>query len=105
MGGRLHLYRHVRVVLHLFPVVHAFPADDRYLRGQRCHTLRRPAHAGGRGETERTTLMATTEKPYGLIAEFEKPADIIHAAERVRDAGFRRWDTFTPFPVHGMDRA
>ena len=44
-------------------------------------------------------------KPYGLIAEFDSAADILHAAEKVRDAGFRRWDVFTPFPVHGMDRA
>ena len=48
---------------------------------------------------------ATPSKPYGLIAEFETPADILHAAEKVRDAGFRKWDVFTPFPVHGMDRA
>jgi hypothetical protein len=44
-------------------------------------------------------------KPYGLVAEFDSAADILQAAERVRDAGFRRWDVFTPFPVHGMDRA
>ena len=44
-------------------------------------------------------------KPYGLIAEFESAADTLHAAVKVRDAGFRRWDVFTPFPVHGMDRA
>jgi hypothetical protein len=44
-------------------------------------------------------------KPYGIIAEFETPADAMHAAEKVRDAGFRKWDVFTPFPVHGMDRA
>jgi len=43
--------------------------------------------------------------PYGIIAEFETPADAMHAAEKVRDAGFRKWDVFTPFPVHGMDRA
>ena len=43
--------------------------------------------------------------PYGIIAEFETPADAMHAAEQVRDAGFRRWDVFTPFPVHGMDKA
>ena len=43
--------------------------------------------------------------PYGIIAEFDTPADAMHAAEKVRDAGFRRWDVFTPFPVHGMDRA
>jgi hypothetical protein len=40
-----------------------------------------------------------------MIAEFETPADAMHAAEKVRDAGFRKWDVFTPFPVHGMDKA
>jgi hypothetical protein len=44
-------------------------------------------------------------KPYGLIAEFDTPAAALHAAEKVRDAGYRRWDVFTPFPVHGMDKA
>ncbi len=42
---------------------------------------------------------------YGLIAMFETPAEIMQAAEAVRDAGYRRWDVITPFPVHGMDRA
>jgi hypothetical protein len=42
---------------------------------------------------------------YGLIAEFETPADIMHAAAKVRDAGYRHWDVFTPFPIHGMDQA
>jgi hypothetical protein len=44
-------------------------------------------------------------RPYGIIAEFETAAGAIHAAEQVRDAGYRRWDVFTPFPVHGMDAA
>jgi hypothetical protein len=44
------------------------------------------------------------EKIYGLMAEFDSPAAILHAAEKVRDAGYRRWDAFTPFPVHGMDK-
>jgi len=43
-------------------------------------------------------------KPYGLLAEFDSPAAILHAAEQVRDAGYSRWDVFTPFPIHGMDR-
>ena len=42
---------------------------------------------------------------YGLIAEFDTPADVMHAAEKVRDAGYRRWDVYTPYPVHGMDKA
>jgi len=49
--------------------------------------------------------MAGTPQIYGIIAEFDTPADTMHAAEKVRDAGFRKWDVFTPFPVHGMDKA
>jgi hypothetical protein len=49
--------------------------------------------------------MSDAGKPYGLVAEFTTAADTLHAAEQVRDAGFTRWDVFTPFPVHGMDRA
>ncbi len=49
--------------------------------------------------------MAGNVNPYGIVAEFENPADTMHAAEKVRDAGFRKWDVFTPFPVHGMDKA
>jgi hypothetical protein len=45
------------------------------------------------------------EKTYGLIAMFDTPADIMRAAEAVRDAGYRSWDVITPFPIHGMDRA
>ena len=50
-------------------------------------------------------MNGTTSKPYGVIAEFMTPAAAMHAAEKVRDAGFTRWDVYTPFPVHGMDRA
>lgn len=42
-------------------------------------------------------------KPYGLMAEFETPAAILAAAKQARDAGYRRWDVFTPFPIHGID--
>jgi hypothetical protein len=49
--------------------------------------------------------MADATKPYGMIAEFRTAAAVLHAAEKVRNAGFSRWDVFTPFPVHGMDRA
>ena len=49
--------------------------------------------------------MNGSAKPYGLLAEFTTPADILHAAGKIRAAGFTRWDVFTPFPIHGMDRA
>ncbi len=44
-------------------------------------------------------------RPYGLIAEFSTPAEVMRAAEKIRDAGFRKWDVHSPFPVHGMDEA
>lgn len=46
-----------------------------------------------------------TKRPVLYLAEFEKPGQVLHAAEKVRDAGYKRWDVHTPFPVHGMDKA
>jgi hypothetical protein len=43
-------------------------------------------------------------KTYGLMAEFETPGAVLDAAKEVRDAGYRRWDVFTPFPIHGLDK-
>ena len=48
--------------------------------------------------------MDANGKNYGLVAEFDSPAAILRAAEKVRDAGYHRWDTFTPFPIHGMEK-
>lgn len=45
------------------------------------------------------------DRVYGIMAEFADPTAIIHAAEKVRDAGYTRWDVYSPFPVHGMDQA
>jgi hypothetical protein len=42
---------------------------------------------------------------FGILAEFATPADLYQACERVRDAGFTKWDAHTPFPVHGLEKA
>jgi len=42
---------------------------------------------------------------YGYLVRFETAGDLISAAERVRDAGYTRWDAHTPFPVHGLNDA
>jgi mono/diheme cytochrome c family protein len=41
----------------------------------------------------------------GLLAEYETPEALLSASEKVRDGGYKRWDTHTPFPVHGIDEA
>ena len=58
---------------------------------------------------EATTTQHAAEpgesRPLLYLAEYETTADVMHAAEKVRDAGYEKWDVHTPFPVHGMDRA
>ena len=39
------------------------------------------------------------------LAQYDTSAKVLHAAERVRKAGYTKFDTHTPFPVHGMDAA
>lgn len=42
---------------------------------------------------------------WGLLAQYENPATVYHACEKVRDAGYSKWDACTPFPVHGLEKA
>ena len=49
--------------------------------------------------------MAEYRKIYGLGAQFDSAAALMKAAEKIRDAGFTKWDVHSPFPVHGMDKA
>ena len=58
--------------------------------------------APGGSKAERERAVST---PWGILAEFTSVEDLLRAAEQVRDAGFRRWDTHTPFPVHGLNDA
>jgi hypothetical protein len=39
---------------------------------------------------------------YGLMAEFENSGDLLRAAQRAREAGYRRMDAYSPFPVEGL---
>jgi hypothetical protein len=45
------------------------------------------------------------KKLYAVAAEFSGPADLYQAAEKVRDRGFRWWDCYTPYAIHGLDKA
>ena len=57
-------------------------------------------------ETETTpNETSSPETVVGLLAQYETPSALKAAAAEVRDAGYRRWDAHSPFPVHGMERA
>jgi len=42
---------------------------------------------------------------YGLMAEFDNPEDLLAAARRAHEAGYRRMDAFSPLPVEGLMEA
>lgn len=48
---------------------------------------------------------STQGKLFGMGAEFKSAKELYHAAEVFRDAGYKRWDVYSPFPIHGMDDA
>jgi hypothetical protein len=50
-------------------------------------------------------LRPPARKLYAMGAELPSAAALFTAAEKMRDAGFKRWDVFSPFPIHGMDDA
>ncbi len=59
-----------------------------------------------------STVTATPEaaaaappEVFGAFARFAGPAELLEAARQVRDAGYRVFDTYSPFPVHGIDEA
>ena len=42
---------------------------------------------------------------YGVLAEFPTPHELNHAVEKTREAGYRRIEAYTPFPVEGLSEA
>lgn len=42
---------------------------------------------------------------HGILAEYDNPTAVVKASKKVRDAGFTRWDTYTPYPIHGIEKA
>jgi Ni/Fe-hydrogenase subunit HybB-like protein len=73
-----------------------------------------PHHAGGHvgnGEVQRAGEQAAAEVPSvpevpGVaVAAFGGPGELLAATKKVREAGYRKFDTHSPFPIHGMDRA
>jgi hypothetical protein len=42
---------------------------------------------------------------YGLMAEFDSPSDLVAAAHRTHEAGYRKIDAYTPFPIEELAEA
>ena len=42
---------------------------------------------------------------YGLLAEFSQPDELLAAARAAKQAGYKRMDAYSPFPIHGLNEA
>ena len=42
---------------------------------------------------------------YGLMAEFPDPSTLVAAARRTREAGYRKMDAYSPFPIEELSEA
>jgi hypothetical protein len=49
--------------------------------------------------------MASRLSIYGVMAEFDKPALLVEAAHRAHQAGYRKMDAYSPYPVEGLAEA
>lgn len=56
-------------------------------------------------DTQANKVDAGPAPLHGLLAEYDNPTALVRASKKVRDAGFANWDTYSPFPIHGIERA
>ncbi len=50
-------------------------------------------------------MSKSVTRVYGYLAEFKSASALYKAAEKVRDAGHKKWDCYSPYPIHGLDKA
>lgn len=63
------------------------------------------AQPGSLAPGEGLPAESATPSLYGYVAEFEDEHDLVHAAQRARQAGFRNMDAYSPVPVEGLSEA
>src|SRR5262249_10343814 len=86
-----------RALRHPHLPVRALPARDLHLRD---------AHDPARGRgSERGPSVPARPPIYGLLAEFRSPHEVVEAAKRVREAGYRMVDGYSPYPIEELSEA
>lgn len=62
-------------------------------------TLPRKPPLASRAEADKAAGVPLGPRLYGILAEFGSPEEITRAARAAREAGYRRIDAYTPFPI------
>jgi hypothetical protein len=50
-------------------------------------------------------MISNNRSEYGILAEFSNSGELLEAAKKMREAGYKDYDCHSPFPIHGMDQA
>lgn len=45
------------------------------------------------------------KKLVGVLGQFDSPSALLHACDHARQAGIRKMDAYSPFPIHGIEKA
>jgi len=64
-----------------------------------------PENNGQHATTPGNVVPFTGTIPGAVVGRFANAADLMEAAKRTLAAGYTRFDTHSPFPIHGMDKA
>src|SRR5262245_58989827 len=73
--------------------------DDRETNGNRSREDNVPSTAHpGHGRHQTPPL-------YGVMAEFDSPTDLVAAARRAYETGYRRINGYSPFPIEELSEA
>lgn len=56
-------------------------------------------HSGGTGTAAPRSILK------GMLVEFPNSDALLEGCRKVRDAGYRKWDAHSPYPIHGIEKA
>lgn len=50
-------------------------------------------------------MSTDNQQMHGILAEFRNPKELTDVAKKMVKSGYNKFDTYSPFPIHGMDKA
>lgn len=53
----------------------------------------------------KSAILERSSHFYGYIAEFEEAEELLAATQKTTAAGYRKFDAYSPFPIHGLAEA
>src|SRR6185503_9445428 len=78
--------------------------DPKYFTDEAGREISRDAHVPGSADLPVSRRPATIPL-YGVMAQFDNPSDLVAAARRTYEAGYRRINGYSPYPIEELSEA